>query len=477
MDNHFEKLPKLAADCEKSWATTVKFLESLSFDWTTEHPSLCMPLAEFDAKFNAALSLVSPPKKNASKALLSALSLSPEFKMVNDSLVNIKSQADAINGFFIKAKESGQGVRFIDLNRADNPTAGQINYGQSLKEIRSGAGSFISKFALFKDLVLSGRVSDLADRIEKFRDLSEEVVTINKKIKPLLANAESWNVSIEEKLSSSKQILEEIEETHVTAKEVLDHSESARNLITEKVGLIEEIKTRAESLKESVISYQEEFDAFEEDLSKKNTKMEEFETLTSKVLEENEDRGNEIDALLQKADGMLQGATNAGLAKAFNDAAEKYGSEAIDAKKAFYWAIAFLIGSALPLALYVFKIPGIDGTAMEINSGVTLGGVIARGVLLLPTVWLTSFTAHRHSSLFQLHREYSFKAAIAMSVDGFQRQAPQFKEEIAGTAFVGLAEKPDYHSNKVTPKSPNPVLNYLVKILQKRFDTISGNGE
>jgi hypothetical protein len=98
-------------------------------------------------------------------------------------------------------------------------------------------------------------------------------------------------------------------------------------------------------------------------------------------------------------------------------------------------------------------------------------------VFLLPGVWLTSFTALRYSSLFQLHREYSFKAAIAMSVDGFKMQAPEYKEAIAGSAFIELATKPDYAPHKDTAKSPNPILGYLVHMLQKRFEKMSGGSD
>ena len=54
---------------------------------------------------------------------------------------------------------------------------------------------------------------------------------------------------------------------------------------------------------------------------------------------------------------------------------------------------------------------------------------IGRIFLLLPATWLTAFFAKSYASFFDLEREYAHKAALAMSVDGFKRQAPSMKRK------------------------------------------------
>ena len=50
-----------------------------------------------------------------------------------------------------------------------------------------------------------------------------------------------------------------------------------------------------------------------------------------------------------------------------------------------------------------------------------------------------------------------------------------YEQEIAGAAFVGLSEKPEYSPSKESTKSPNPIMDYLIKVIQKRFGKMSGN--
>jgi hypothetical protein len=363
------------------------------------------------------------------------------------------------------------------VNRLNDEAGRQFDITTHLKQIKANAGNFVSQLASLRDFLIGGGIGDLSKRIDAFHSLSDDIKSIHDRVKKASRDAEGSLKNVQEVQKNSHATFESIEKIQKAATDVQANSAAALTEINTKLVNIRETTTQAENLAALVDKYQAKYSAFDTELDKRLALFTQFEEANKAAQEQNQLREKEIDRLVREANQMLQGATNAGLAKAFNDASVKYGNEADDAKKGFYWSIMFLVSTVLPLASYIFPIPYLDTVSDSTSNGVTLGGVLSRIVFLLPGVWLTSFTALRYSSLFQLHREYSFKAAIAMSVDGFKMQAPEYKEAIAGSAFIELATKPDYAPHKDTAKSPNPILGYLVHMLQKRFEKMSGGSD
>jgi hypothetical protein len=95
-----------------------------------------------------------------------------------------------------------------------------------------------------------------------------------------------------------------------------------------------------------------------------------------------------------------------------------------------------------------------------------------RVILILPAAWLTKFTAARHASLFKLRENYAYKYSVAMSVDGFKRQAKGYENEIAAATFFELrfnpAEKLDAKGAAV--EHPNPVLEWVMNKIGATHD-------
>lgn len=110
--------------------------------------------------------------------------------------------------------------------------------------------------------------------------------------------------------------------------------------------------------------------------------------------------------------------------------------------------------------------PALD-TQGEMSGWQYLGQVLARFIILLPAAWLVSFAAIRHSSLFRLREHYAYKYSMAVSVEGFRKQATGYESEIAALVLEQLAFNP---ADKLTPskdipegKVPHPLLNILVE--------------
>lgn len=149
----------------------------------------------------------------------------------------------------------------------------------------------------------------------------------------------------------------------------------------------------------------------------------------------------------------LGGATIAGLSTTYHDKAKAVDGQLKMARLGFYGAMLILLISVL-VALNLTKLFGLitgslppmptitQGADAGILAVQTLAGLGARALVVLPALLLAGFAAHRHSALFRLREEYSHKEAMAVSVQGFKQQAPQYQEPIAAAVFQELLVNP-----------------------------------
>ena len=179
---------------------------------------------------------------------------------------------------------------------------------------------------------------------------------------------------------------------------------------------------------------------------------------------------------------MIKGATVAGLASSFSEAHRKLGRQLLWARLSFYVGIFFLFISAIPLMIYVFlpiltlflqgTFPEISDVASnfsergEVTGWQYLGQVLARFVILLPAAWFVSFASIRHSSLFRLREHYAYKYSMAVSVEGFRKQAKGYESEITALVLEQLAFNPadklSASKDAKEGKVPHPMLDILL---------------
>ena len=134
------------------------------------------------------------------------------------------------------------------------------------------------------------------------------------------------------------------------------------------------------------------------------------------------------------------------------------------------WFLAGIAAHPVIGPRWVFKgglagswIPGFDAKA-DGSPYAALGKI----VLLLPATWLTAFFTKSYADFFHLEREYAHKTALAMSVDGFKRQAEKYQEEITAEVFMEIRNNPAKGS-PATPAS-HPLYDVLAKVVSKVID-------
>lgn len=328
---------------------------------------------------------------------------------------------------------------------------------------------------------LSSLVESSSEQIHK---LHEE----NKALKQAVAAASSQVSAAEAQAGKAKQAAEETIRTR-------DEGAKDRKTIgeyladaTEKKTAIETVHTGASSLKDEVEGYTEKFKSFDRQLENRNEDFEQGKEKQKELFASFKQQERSVASLIESSESMLKGATVAGLASSFSNAHTKLGNQLFWARVSFYVGISFLFLSALPLMLYLFlpilaplmqtRYPELASvvlaldTQREMSGWQYLGQVLARVIILLPAAWLVSFSAIRHSSLFRLREHYAYKHSMAVSVEGFQKQATGYESEIAALVLEQLAFNP---ADKLTAskdiaegKVPHPLLDILVDKFRSR---------
>ncbi|WP_281983402.1 hypothetical protein [Thalassorhabdomicrobium marinisediminis] len=328
---------------------------------------------------------------------------------------------------------------------------------------------------------LSSLIEDSSEQIHK---LHEE----NKTLRQAVA-------AVSDQVSAAEAQVEKAKEAAEETSRAKDEGANDRKTIgeyladsTEKKAAIEAAHSEASSLEDEVEEYREKFKSFDRQLESRNDDFAAGKENQEKLFANFESRKDLVDNLIADSESMLKGATVAGLASSFSDAHSELGRQLMWSRFSFYLGIAFLFISAIPLMLYVFlpvlspflqvlypeigSIAPALGTQAEISGWQYLGQVLARFIILLPAAWLVSFAGIRHSSLFRLREHYAYKYSMAVSVEGFQKQATGYESEIAALVLEQLAFNP---ADKLTSskdasegKVPHPLLDILVNKFRNR---------
>lgn len=114
--------------------------------------------------------------------------------------------------------------------------------------------------------------------------------------------------------------------------------------------------------------------------------------------------------LSTKIEGLLPGATSAGLAKSYHDQKESY------KYPNYIWSFVFsatMIGMVIYAVLTISKSPDLSTAFMNI---------LSRAPFFIPTIWLALFASKQQSQNRRLEQEYAYKESLAKSYDGYKRE-------------------------------------------------------
>lgn len=306
---------------------------------------------------------------------------------------------------------------------------------------------------------LSARVEALGAIARQSDALRGQAEASAKSAAEQASRIESTEKSVRELASAAESLVAAIREAQTKA--TADGASMA--------ALVEQIKTTgaaASALQVQVDGYKPKFDAFQAELDSRNQEFVRFQESSKAAEEKNKAREEEIDRLMKTAEAMISGATTAGLANSLELTRKRYEDRMNGARIGFIVSVVLLVVSALPLAAHL--LPGVLGDwfpkAAE-GAHSSWYGVLGKVLLMVPATWLTGFYTKTYADFFHLEREYAHKAALAMSVDGFKRQAPKYEEEITAEVFLEIRNNPAKGKN-VEPAG-HPLYDVLTKMVEK----------
>lgn len=387
---------------------------------------------------------------------------------LHSSVTNLGNSVVALRD----ALQSFSGKREVgDIDTASMVVDG-VNIGNHLNNVAAHSDAVVTSYLPLLAILAAPDYPGFSEAMNQLSGLLEKSAESHNEVELLKADSIQKRNAIEETAERAAvdrtQIAELLASVNEDRDEVTRSKEQANNQVVET----ETVVTKAGELNATVEAHKAQFDKYQNTLDEREKQLAEAEVSLSALIDQAKTHDENVSKTIEQANSMIAGATNAGLATTFSAQHADLNTELKKARRGFYFSIGLLAISALPIVAYVF--PGIadllglvssKAQAQASSDAVNLTDLLSRFVLLVPFAWLTKFMAARHSTLFKLRENYAYKYSMAMSVEGFKQQAPEFEEQVAMATFTGLsfnpAEAMDTKSSE--QQHPNPIIEWLMK--------------
>ena len=318
--------------------------------------------------------------------------------------------------------------------------------------------------------------------IEKLRENFKELAEILADSRRIASDIRTAYADSKSASMAAIDLKREIEADKAEAQRNKNESSDDRNTTAEykseasaRLAEIRLVAETAASLSNQVTAYEAQFSLFKGQLDERDKRYAAQSGKLDDLISKNEHSTAEIERLTKDANAMLTGAVVAGLASAYAAIKKELNDQLAWARWGFFTGIVFLTLSLLPLAAYTVPFLGnwlgqapppsdlkVESYALQI---------LARLALLLPAAWYLRFAANRHAALFRLREEYAHRYSLASSVEGFKKQAEEFKDQIAAATYENISINPasamDKTKNPSDGDPPNPIMRALVDAVEK----------
>ncbi|MDT3776533.1 hypothetical protein PJI16_03040 [Nitrospira sp. MA-1] len=441
------------------------------FDFSKVIPGIDQSIGDIDARVLGLIGLATGLNGDVELDLVPN-KFATEF---HSNLSQVTQQYQALNNSFDELKKQG-GVGTLDpIGFTVQNENAQINIPihKIFKQIQNTVENALVFYYPLANIINGPQFSDFSYAFSEFSKQLANIQRMQANLSQVVIDGEKAKKHIESLQKQADVLKEELDRLKIEGekdrKTIAEYTEES----TQKVTAIRTTNEQAEILKTGVLAYQANFESFKKELLERETTFKTGKEQQENLIKELGNIKDDIKTLTEQAEGMLTGATVAGLAGSFGDIRDKLEKELKGARWIFYFAVFLLFLSVLPLLAYV--LPGISwvsGKEPDVSTTEFFGQIIVRALLLLPAGWFAKFAAVRHAALFRLKENYAYKYSVASSVDGFKKQAEPFKDAIAAATFFELTFNPaDRMEGKGNEeRHPNPAMEWVMKKLGATYD-------
>lgn len=279
-------------------------------------------------------------------------------------------------------------VMLSEYNKTIEESLSEIN----LEEIKDAT----RQIKQLKNELIDDKES-IASRIKNtFDDIEEKYKIINKFYNETLIDKNDYVSTKTEILSAKKSVFDEINAIKESITEATNEIEELEKFYIKIYGKLDETKEkRVDGLKQEL---EKRFDALTKYETQQNTKLE---------------------ALVEKVNGLIPGATSAGLATAYFEERKKFKLPII------LWNLAF-IASLVGITVFSFT------SLSELNTIEDIGKSLLHSLpITAPLIWLAIYASKRRSENQRLEQEYAHKEALAKSYSSYKQQIEALNEKDA----------------------------------------------
>ena len=350
------------------------------------------------------------------------------------------------NGSVLTEVDTG-GVAFdltVNITRLANSTDGLLAtvaalYGAS----KAGVGAKTTKEGKIASDDAAAAAAALAKAEEAARQAKETSDQLKASLEALTTASAAITSSMGDLVASLNGANSEAQSTLEAIRTAAATATDGSNNVSSRASEIAQIKAQADSTAASLSAY-------DSALEKTKAEVEAVKRTAQDIVQTFDTQRGLINDRIEESEKMLKGATVSGLASAF--AGER---DSLDlAMKGAFWQFCFgIVGIVLAtilFAIFIFNIPIVlfgMNLAHPFSENRPTGQAavteaLSRLVLIIGPFWFTRFATARYRSLFDLRQQYSHKYNMAVSVNGFKLEAPEFSQWIATWVFSMIAESP-----------------------------------
>ncbi|MBV8036309.1 hypothetical protein [Roseateles sp.] len=370
-------------------------------------------------------------------------------KSLVDQTEEFNRRANSESGYAFNAKVNAEehakvisqvrGAAEVDLAAVAASKTAAENHAQVVAQVRANADAVMQVVSSLKEKASrdSELINSSAERVQASMPAIEKGVVDANAISASKANAEAATAAIQ---TVQGQATEAAAKVAADAAQVAKAEKTSTSLV---VGMTE-AKERADGM---------------------NVKLGEYEQgILDKMA-----RFKELEA---KIEGLVPGATSAGLAAAFRDQKERF------KKPQLAWVGVFVVAVVALLFAAVVGLPASNESWDAI-----LRHLVNRLPLVGPLIWLAIYSGHHYNMALRMQEEYAFKEAVSRAFEGYKREMEGIDASsedqarplvtLCENVLTALAERPgriyEGGTDVATPMSPLlATLKDLVTELGKR---------
>jgi hypothetical protein len=127
----------------------------------------------------------------------------------------------------------------------------------------------------------------------------------------------------------------------------------------------------------------------------------------------------ELQTLIERVEGLLPGATSAGLASSFNKQRSRFTGPQKQWFRTFIGCIGLLVVLAIPTFLTAV---GLRGSPADLTWNAEWLRLALRLPIVLPIIWLAIYAGRNYMMSLRMEEDYAYKEAISTAFEGYKRE-------------------------------------------------------